>query len=122
MEITEREIAGDLMRLRSVVDAYRREGFRFAVDDVGEGHSTLEVLAAVRPEFVKVARSLVVEAGNVGSRAAIRAVVAFARESGASVIAEGIELPQTARHMLELGVDLAQGYLFGRPAFPVAAA
>ena len=122
MEITERELAGDLMRLRSVVDAYRREGFRFAVDDVGEGHSTLEVLAAVRPEFVKVARSLVVEAGNVGARAAIRAVVAFARESGASVIAEGIELPQTARQMLELGVDLAQGYLFGRPSFPVAAA
>jgi diguanylate cyclase (GGDEF)-like protein len=122
IEITERELAGDLQRLRSVVDTYRREGFRFAVDDVGEGHSTLEVLAAVRPEFIKVARSLVIEAGNIGARAAIRAMVAFARECGASVIAEGIEQPQTAADMRNLGVDLAQGYLFGRPALPARAA
>ncbi|HET9050728.1 MAG TPA: bifunctional diguanylate cyclase/phosphodiesterase [Candidatus Dormibacteraeota bacterium] len=122
LEITERELAGDLGRLRVVVDAYRREGFRFAVDDVGEGHSTLEVLATVRPEFVKIARSLVIEVGNVGARAAIRAVVAFARESGALVIAEGIEQRQTAADMRNLGVDMAQGYLFGRPGPPVRAA
>jgi diguanylate cyclase (GGDEF)-like protein len=116
MEITEREIVGDLGRLRSVVDAYRQEGFRFAIDDVGEGHSTLEVLAATQPEFVKIARSLVVSAGSTGPRAAIRAVVAFARETGASVIAEGLELAATARLMHSLDVDLGQGYLFARPA------
>ena len=116
MEITEREIVGDLGRLRSVVDAYRQEGFRFAIDDVGEGHSTLEVLAATQPEFVKIARSLVVAASSTGARAAIRAVVAFARETGASVIAEGLEVAASARLMRSLEVDLGQGYLFARPS------
>jgi EAL domain-containing protein (putative c-di-GMP-specific phosphodiesterase class I) len=118
LEITERELFGDLRRLREVVNTYRREKFRFAIDDVGEGHSTLEVLSVTEPEFVKVARSLVVGAVTRGPRAAIRAVVAFAAELGADVIAEGVELSQTATYLRELGVGYAQGYLFGRPVIP----
>jgi diguanylate cyclase (GGDEF)-like protein len=122
LEITERELVGDLSRLRIVVAAYRREGFRFAVDDVGEGHSTLEVLAATSPDFVKIARSLVVDAATAGPRAAIRAVVAFAGEVGAYTIAEGIETESTAMYMGRLGVHLGQGWLFGRPELPPAGA
>jgi diguanylate cyclase (GGDEF)-like protein len=118
LEITERELVGDLSRLKVVVTAYRREGFRFAVDDVGEGHSTLEVLAATSPDFVKIARSLVIDAASAGPRAAIRAVVAFADELGASTIAEGIETESTALYMRDLGVHLGQGWLFGRPELP----
>ncbi|MGH7748774.1 MAG: diguanylate cyclase, partial [Candidatus Dormibacteria bacterium] len=70
LEITERELVGDLNRLRQVVTTYRQKGFRFAIDDVGEGHSTLEVLAATEPEYVKVARTLVIQAWNRGPQAA----------------------------------------------------
>ncbi len=122
LEITERELVGDLSRLKMVVGSYRREGFRFAVDDVGEGHSTLEVLAATAPDFIKVARSLVVDAASRGPRAAIRAVVAFAEETGASTIAEGIETQSTAVYMRDLGVHLGQGWLFGRPELPPSGA
>jgi diguanylate cyclase len=122
LEITERELVGDLSRLKMVVTAYRREGFRFAVDDVGEGHSTLEVLAATSPDFVKIARSLVIDAATAGPRAAIRAVVAFADEVGAYTIAEGIENESTANFMRQLGVHLGQGWLFGRPELPPASA
>lgn len=122
LEITERELIGDLSRLKIVVAAYRREGFRFAVDDVGEGHSTLEVLAATSPDFVKIARSLVVDAATAGPRAAIRAVVAFAGELGAYTIAEGIETESTATYMRQLGVHLGQGWHFGRPELPPATA
>jgi diguanylate cyclase (GGDEF)-like protein len=118
LEITERELVGDLSRLKMVVSSYRREGFRFAVDDVGEGHSTLEVLAATSPDFVKIARSLVVDAATAGPRAAIRAVVAFADEVGAYTIAEGIETSGTAQYMRQLGVHLGQGWFFGRPELP----
>jgi len=121
LEITERELVGDLNRLRQVVRTYRQQGFRFAIDDVGEGHSTLEVLAATEPEFVKVARSLVVEAWNRGPQAAIRALAAFAGSMDAQVIAEGIEDQGLATAMRHLGVTLGQGYLFGRPALPGAA-
>jgi len=115
LEITEREVVSDLRRFEEVIAAYRAEGFRFAIDDVGEGHSTLEVLAASNPEYVKVARSLTVASDRVGPRSAIHAVVAFAQSSGAAIIAEGIETQQHADLMAAIGVDLGQGYHLGRP-------
>ena len=121
LEITERETIADTERLRLVVAAYREHGFRFAVDDVGEGHSTLEVLAAAVPDFVKIARSLCVTSHHAGSAAAIRAAVAFARSTGARVIAEGVETAEQARVLADMGVDLAQGWWFGRPGAAPAA-
>ena len=116
LEITEREVVSDLPRFEEVVAAYRGQGFRFAIDDVGEGHSTLEVLAASNPEYIKVARSLTVASDRVGPRSAIHAVVAFARSSGAAIIAEGIETQRHAEVMAAIGVDLGQGYHLGKPA------
>jgi len=88
---------------------------RFALDDVGDGHSTLELLTAANPEFIKIARSLTVTASHAGSRAAIKAVVSFARASGAAVIAEGIENELGARQTRELGAELGQGWWLARP-------
>ena len=115
LEITERETIGEVGRLRGVLASYREHGFRFALDDVGEGHSTLEVLTAARPEFVKVARSLVKGAGGDAGLAAIRATVEFARATDAEVIAEGVETEADAEAMAALGVGCGQGWLFGRP-------
>jgi diguanylate cyclase (GGDEF)-like protein/PAS domain S-box-containing protein len=115
LEITERELISDLGRVREVLAAYREHGFRFALDDVGEGHSTLELLAAARPEFIKIARSLTMTASHSSSRAAIRAAVAFAQVSGAAVIGEGIENEFAAGQMAALGVGLGQGMWLGRP-------
>ncbi|HEX6538343.1 MAG TPA: diguanylate cyclase, partial [Candidatus Dormibacteraeota bacterium] len=58
LELSEREAVTDRARLRAVLSSYRYHGFRFAIDDVGEGHSTIEVLATARPEFIKVAGTL----------------------------------------------------------------
>ena len=116
LEITEREVVSDLRRFEEVIATYRAQGFRFAIDDVGEGHSTLEVLAASNPEYIKVARSLTIAADRVGPLSAIHAVVAFARSSGAAIIAEGIETARHAELMADIGVDLGQGWLLGKPA------
>jgi diguanylate cyclase (GGDEF)-like protein len=116
LEITERETINDLVRLRYVLSAYREHGFRIALDDVGEGHSTLEVLATAMPEYVKIARSLTMSTDRPGSTAAIRAAVAFARSTGTTVIAEGVETPGAARAMRALGVDLGQGWHLAHPA------
>ena len=118
LEITERELISDMARVRAVLAAYREEGFRFAVDDVGEGHSTLELLAAARPEFIKIARSLTMTAAHSSSRAAIRAAVAFAQVGGAAVIAEGVESDYAASQMIAMGVELGQGMWLGRPGDP----
>jgi EAL domain-containing protein (putative c-di-GMP-specific phosphodiesterase class I) len=116
LEISERELVSDLERFREVIGAYRREGFRFALDDVGEGHSTLEMMAAANPEFIKVARSLTEQSMFGSHRAVIRALVEFGRSNGAQVIAEGIETEAQLDNVRELGVDLGQGYALGRPA------
>jgi diguanylate cyclase (GGDEF)-like protein len=116
LEITEQEAVRDLSRARLVVAAYREHGVRFALDDVGEGHSTLELLAATNPEFIKMAASLTGAMADAGPFSAVQATIAFARSSRAQVIAEGIETQEMVERMRELGVPLGQGFLLGRPA------
>lgn len=115
LEITERDLISDIDRLQHVLAAYRDEGFRFAIDDVGVGHSTLEVLAAAQPEFVKIGQQLTANVARPGPRAAIEAVVAYANALGSHVIAEGIEDDYQLRLMRELGCHMGQGFALGHP-------
>jgi diguanylate cyclase (GGDEF)-like protein len=117
LEITERDLVSDLDRLEAVLGQYRGLGFRFAVDDVGDGHSTLEVLATASPEYVKIARRLTAQVERPGPRAAVRAVIAFAESLGAQTVAEGIETEDQAEQLLLLGCNLGQGWHLGRPEF-----
>ncbi len=118
LELTEREAVRDLDRLREVVAIYRAEGFRFALDDVGEGFSTFDALATVIPEFIKVAGKLIRQSHARGPRAAIEALVTFAASTGAQVIAEGLESEEQVATVLRLGVTLGQGFVLARPAEP----
>lgn len=95
-------------------------GFRFALDDIGEDHSTLELLAASTPDFLKIARTLVVNSDQAGPRAAVEAAVAFARASGKAVIAEGVETEEIADRVRRFGITLGQGWWLGMPAPPAA--
>ena len=115
LEITEHERIRDYDRLGEVLALYRAEGVRFALDDVGEGHSTLELLAASGSEYLKLGRSLTMTSTRVGSRAAMDATMAFARVSGAVVIAEGVENEFVADLMKAAGVRYGQGFGLGKP-------
>jgi diguanylate cyclase (GGDEF)-like protein/PAS domain S-box-containing protein len=116
LEITEREAVRDLERLREVVAAYRAEGFRFALDDVGEGYSTFDALVTVIPEFIKVGGRLTRRCHERGPRAAIEALVTFAASTATQVIAEGLETDDSVDAVRELGVSLGQGFVLARPA------
>jgi EAL domain-containing protein (putative c-di-GMP-specific phosphodiesterase class I) len=83
---------------------------------VGEGHSTIELLVATNPEFIKIAASLGTDSGNPAARSAIRAIMTFAAAQGTTVLAEGIETEEQRSFLRDLGIGLGQGYLFGRPA------
>ena len=117
LEISEREVIRNLTRMRVVLAEYRGHGFRFALDDVGEGHSTLEVLEAADAEFIKVARRLTEHAGEPSAAGAVRAVVTFASASSATLIAEGVSDLRMVEAMREFGVRYGQGFALGRPAF-----
>lgn len=114
LEISERESIRDMSQFRTALRHYRSAGFRFALDDVGEGYSTIEVLAAADPEYIKIAAGLTVAAASGGPASAIRALVEFARSSGAQVIAEGIAEGQDVT-VRALGVEFGQGFALGRP-------
>lgn len=120
LELGEHEPISDLRRLGAVLARYRAEGVRFALDDVGEGHSTLQLLAAAEPEFIKVARSLTMTASRDASRAAIEAACAFGRSSGAVIIAAGVENQFAADQMQTMGIELGQGFGLAVPTAPDA--
>jgi EAL domain-containing protein (putative c-di-GMP-specific phosphodiesterase class I) len=116
LEVSERESVTNVARLVSVLAAHREHGIRFALDDVGEGRSTFETLAAARPEFIKIATSFTQRVDQVGPRATILSALAFAKASGGTVVAEGIEDQHVMDRLIELGVEYGQGFHLGRPA------
>ena len=125
LEITERTDARKELLIPEAA-RLRALGFKLALDDVGAGNAGLEMLSALPVDFIKIDRAVVSSAvEDRGARAVMLAIMAFARESGSFVIAEGIE----SEAMLELardphpngetrtvGAQGAQGYLLGRPA------
>ena len=115
LEITEHERIRDYDRLGEILASYRAEGIRFALDDVGEGHSTLELLAASGSEYLKLGRSLTMTSSRIGSKAAMHAALAFASVSGAVVIAEGVENEFVADLMKAAGIRHGQGFGLGKP-------
>jgi EAL domain-containing protein (putative c-di-GMP-specific phosphodiesterase class I) len=114
-EVSVREDVRDLERLRSVLADYRAHHIRVAIDDVGSRPS-LELVTALRPDFIKVASSLLTGRLSAGRRSALNTVIATARSTGATLIAKGVETPQAAEHAAELGFVWGQGFWLGPPA------
>lgn len=119
VEVTEHAPISDYPRLRSAITALRHGGARLAVDDVGAGHASLRHILQLDPDLIKLDVSLTrgIQLQRT-QRAMASALVTFAREVGASVIAVGIEDEAELGVIRELGVPLGQGYYFGRPDSP----
>jgi EAL domain-containing protein (putative c-di-GMP-specific phosphodiesterase class I) len=115
-EVVESEQVEDAGHLRRICDFYRREGFGFALDDVGTGSSSMNMMAELRPDFIKLDKSLVRAAEEPMKGSIIRKFVDLAREFHINVIAEGIESAEMSTRMQSLGIALMQGWHFGRPA------
>ncbi len=118
-EVTESEHARDDRHLRNILDFYRKSGFRIALDDLGAGYGSLNLLAALRPDFVKLDAGLIRDVDHDPYRAAIASkLLELAKALGVTVIAEGVETEEQWRWLLDNGADFVQGFFFARPAFP----
>ena len=116
LEITEHEVIADYARLRERLLIGGRR-LPIAVDDAGAGVANFTHLVELRPNFVKVDVGLVRGVDtDVGRQAIVAALLHFARQTGCRVIAEGVETDAERAALMQLGVELAQGYLFGKPA------
>lgn len=103
--------------LQQLMRRLRRAGAMFAIDDAGVGYSGLAQIAAVRPELVKLDRTLVDgAAGDEVKRALVALLGEYCARLDCWLLAEGVEEHDDLETLIRLGVPLAQGYLFGRPA------
>jgi EAL domain-containing protein (putative c-di-GMP-specific phosphodiesterase class I) len=119
VEVGEVSAVADRGHLLSVLEHYRSLGWRVALDDVAAGWSSRSLLSTVRPDVVKLGKALVQALPDDGARTMVRSVVEVAHRLGAQVVAEGVEDERLAEEVTDLGADLGQGWLFGRPVAPL---
>lgn len=116
LEVTEHHQVDDFEQLRGALRSLSRNA-RIAIDDVGAGYAGLRHLVDLGPDLLKLDMSLTRDIHRDPARRALTgAMVGFAREIGAKLIAEGIECIEEQQVLAGLGVDFGQGYLFGKPA------
>ena len=117
VEVTERQAVRAETGFEVAVDRLRERGVAFAVDDVGVGHAGLAQIALVRPEFLKLDRSVVRALPTTPDRMVFaRALNRFVAGSGTVVVAEGIETEVELGAVRAAGIELGQGFLLGKPA------
>jgi len=115
-EVVESDLVRDPAHLRRICDYYRAEGFGFALDDVGTGANSLQMVCDLRPDYIKLDKSLIRNVEQPMYAATIRKMIELADQFHVVVIAEGVERTQTMENLWLLGVEYMQGYLFGRPS------
>jgi diguanylate cyclase (GGDEF)-like protein len=117
IELTEHELAADAEELQAELAALRERGAQIAVDDAGAGYAGLQQVMRVRPNLIKLDRSLIEAVHADPAKAAlIDSFVRFARRTGAEVCAEGIEREQDLLVLADLDVAYGQGFVLGPPA------
>ncbi|EDL65113.1 EAL domain-containing protein [Bacillus sp. SG-1] len=115
-EVVETEKIEDVEHLKSVFEVYRREGMKVALDDVGAGFATLEMLSKLKPDYMKIDRAYIDHCDvKKDHQEFLIEVTRISKELGIRVLAEGIERKEELEYCKWLGVDLAQGYYIGKP-------
>lgn len=118
IEINESKVA-DMEALQHFVESHRHQGFLFALDDLGAGFSNLARIGPLKPEILKLDRSLVegIEK-DYHKQEVFKSLVGLGRRVGSLILAEGVETEAELQTCVDLGADFLQGFYFGRPASP----
>ena len=119
LELTENSLLDDTPGLHAQISRLLALGVRFAVDDMGAGYSGLRQITTVRPSYLKLDRSLISGIDTDPDRGAlVSAMLGYARQTGGHLVAEGVETHEELETLIDLGVELIQGYYLGRPGVP----
>jgi diguanylate cyclase (GGDEF)-like protein len=116
LELTETAMLGDVQATIERLAGLRQHGIRVAVDDFGTGYSSLGYLRRFPVDILKIAKEFVVPAdSSTDDWAFAHAILALGQTLGLRIVAEGIEDSVQLDRLRELGCELGQGYLLGRP-------
>lgn len=117
IELTENQPMQDIAQMRDAALHYRGLGFEVAIDDLGEGFSSLRLWSELRPEFVKIDKHFVQDVSQDTLKFEfVKAIQQIASACGSRVIAEGIETRADFRVIRDLGIGYGQGYFIAQPA------
>lgn len=115
-EVVETELVKDQNHLKKILEYYRNEGFKIALDDVGEGYSSLNMIIELKPDIIKVDRNIIDGIDKDDLKLSVyKALYQLAKENGIEVLAEGVETLYELETIKEIGVDYIQGYYFSKP-------
>ncbi|MFK2827089.1 EAL domain-containing protein [Bacillus sp. B190/17] len=116
-EVVETERVEDIEHLKKILMYYKEKGFHYALDDVGEGFNTLEVLEELSPHYMKLDMKFVQGVSrDLLKQETAETILKAAARVGAVPLAEGIEEREDFIWLKNRGYKLFQGYLFGRPS------
>jgi EAL domain-containing protein (putative c-di-GMP-specific phosphodiesterase class I)/CheY-like chemotaxis protein len=115
-ELTERAAIDDYAQFRVLLNEFREKGIEVAIDDAGSGYASLEAIAALAPDYLKITKSLVSTlATEPIKQDLVKMLVELAGKINARTLAEGIETREEYETCRDLGIDLIQGYYFAHP-------
>ncbi len=119
LELTEREALPNLSQIRDVLQELRGQGIAVALDDFGSGFSSFIYLKYLAIDFVKIEGSFVRNmVADERDRIIVEQINGMAHRFGLKTVAEFVEDEATAKMLVEIGIDYAQGYYYGRPSLP----
>lgn len=116
VEITENALIHDLANAQETIRSLRNTGVRIALDDFGAGYASLTHLCNLEIDHLKIDRTLIDALDREAGRKLVQAVIDLGRSLSVPVTAEGIETPEQADFLKNLGCAYGQGFFFGRPS------
>ena len=117
LEVTERSAIRDMPVFREDLARLREKGFRVAIDDAGSGYASLQAIAELKPDFIKVANTLITGLrSDTIKRDVVEMLVNLARRIDAVCVAEGIETPEDLEECRLLQIPYGQGFYLGVPS------
>lgn len=116
-EVVETESVEDQEHLKRILEFYRSQGFKIALDDVGEGYSGLNMLIELQPDIIKIDRKIITDIHqNKLKQSVYKALYNLSKEQNITVLAEGVETREELQTIQDIGADLVQGYYFAKPS------
>ncbi|NTV89225.1 MAG: EAL domain-containing protein, partial [Clostridiales bacterium] len=115
-EITEKNSVNDMQGFKKIIDNYKNQGYKIAIDDAGSGYSGLKLITDIHPHYLKLDMTLIRDIDKDGLKyALIKTFHDFCTVSDIKLVAEGIETENEMNTLIDIGIDYGQGYLIQRP-------
>jgi len=115
-EITERSAVSNIKEFKQIIENYKGQDYKIAIDDAGAGYSGLNLISDVHPHYLKLDINLIrdIDKDSV-KQALVKSMYEFSKITGTYLIAEGIESRSELQTLINIGVHYGQGYFIKRP-------